>query len=1074
VSYFRLCARNSRNNRALECVEQACGIAPEDRELIDLRDAVKAAAKRAKTLEEALRRGQAALYSGDLKEAEAAVNEALQCDRNHTEARALDEQVKKEIAERSRRQQVHGFVEQAREEISRNQFLAALRALQQAREIDPGDSNIQELFRWATRGHEQEKRRHDLDAFTKEISNHLAGEDYISASKICDSALRTFPEEPSLIKLKQLADRQGLLAERRRFVEEQSVQTRHLSDSGSYEEAIAVLQSALRRYPDEESFVVLLGMIRNELEFRQRAKLDAERIDSELDSKNSSKLQQTQSLAEIRQFEGSLHKARSSSEVAALVERSGFFARQHAIDPQIQTVYQQILNLAAKFREKMDAALSEASQLEESMRSCRDVPRLEEIHSRISAIQTEWPEEKQLCNVFDRASERLYASIEAKNVIQAELAHLQQSITSARSLTQISLYVQQAKILSIEWASDRDVEKKLALLQSEAQKIIGRVEASCAQIKSLTSKLLNSPTMKESEKEFASAKATAQEVEVFEEIQELLEKAHRRLVERKNDYQRIERGIGALIDSTANVRGPAELELILARRRDLIGKYPHDQYFASVVNDLETALASRRAELVKQAAIEDAEEKEANANPVDATDAPVLTSTGPDVISSRHTGAARPQLSHIPRKLNPLLFKATGLLLSFFVASGTALFYFSPRSIEILTAPTGAITNVDGVSCVQPCVAHLKPGSHIVTGTLENYEEYRQSFNVSHLNNAPWIVALKPTPPETRQAMPSLTPVAPNSTKTASISIQTIPAIPQAEVLLDNSPIALTDSAGKAVLQAALGQHSVQVNKAAYRPVPAKTVTLSQDRPASLKFQLEREPSFDAKIQPIPPKDAPIAPSNTPSITLSPALPDTFIVLQAPTGAEIHIDQQFAGHSTGGPIKTRVQPGQRTIEVFLLGFQTWTQTLSIDAGKEVAVVAKLAPVPVPAVPSAPIAAHPTSSGPADEDRRQIQQVLDIYRSGFNQRDLRLLQRAYPRMPKELLDTYKQFFKNKSVSMKLQISSMDMVGSQIKVEAVQTVGYQDENGKMQETPPSKVTLLFTNPGGQWIIAAIPVS
>jgi serine/threonine protein kinase len=110
---------------ALECLDQACQIAPDDRDLSSFRESIKDAAKRAKSLEEALRRGQAALYVGDLQEAEAAVDEALQCATDHTEACALKELIKKELDERSRRQQVKVFVEQARQEISKSQFIEA-------------------------------------------------------------------------------------------------------------------------------------------------------------------------------------------------------------------------------------------------------------------------------------------------------------------------------------------------------------------------------------------------------------------------------------------------------------------------------------------------------------------------------------------------------------------------------------------------------------------------------------------------------------------------------------------------------------------------------------------------------------------------------------------------------------------------------------------------------------------------------------------------------------------------------------------------------------------------------------
>jgi hypothetical protein len=52
-------------------------------------------------------------------------------------------------------------------------------------------------------------------------------------------------------------------------------------------------------------------------------------------------------------------------------------------------------------------------------------------------------------------------------------------------------------------------------------------------------------------------------------------------------------------------------------------------------------------------------------------------------------------------------------------------------------------------------------------------------------------------------------------------------------------------------------------------------------------------------------------------------LAESFVLFRAPVGAEIHIDQQFSGHSTGEPSRIKVQLGQRTVEVFLAGYLPW-------------------------------------------------------------------------------------------------------------------------------------------------------
>ncbi len=71
----------------------------------------------------------------------------------------------------------------------------------------------------------------------------------------------------------------------------------------------------------------------------------------------------------------------------------------------------------------------------------------------------------------------------------------------------------------------------------------------------------------------------------FEEVDELLRKVQRPIEERRKDYTRIERNLGLLIEGTTKATGLAELDLILARRRDLLKKYSGEVCFNEAAGD---------------------------------------------------------------------------------------------------------------------------------------------------------------------------------------------------------------------------------------------------------------------------------------------------------------------------------------------------------------------------------------------------------------------------------------------------------------------------------------------------------
>jgi serine/threonine-protein kinase len=271
-SQAQIALAGQQYEEAFECVEQALRLDPNDAELVSLSASIKDQIERARELTEALRRGQAALYAGDLNEAQMAVRAALNIEQDHTEARALESLIEKELEERARRAQLNGFVEEARREISNRKFLSALQSLQKAQAIDPGDSNIRELLNWAARGHEQEKLRSELQQCTNEIGKLLGEERYEDALRVCQVSLQRFPEEPSLLKLHQLASHQNDLLLRRRAVDKASAEARRLVESDKSDEAVEVLEQALKSFPNDSNLETLLAITQGEAEQRRSDK----------------------------------------------------------------------------------------------------------------------------------------------------------------------------------------------------------------------------------------------------------------------------------------------------------------------------------------------------------------------------------------------------------------------------------------------------------------------------------------------------------------------------------------------------------------------------------------------------------------------------------------------------------------------------------------------------------------------------------------------------------------------------------------------------------------------------------
>ena len=741
---------------------------------------------------------------------------------------------------------------------------------------------------------------------------------------------------------------------------------------------------------------------------------------------------------------------------------------QYPGENDVGAVYREIVQFAEGLKQKRDTAAAEASSIVRDMQATQNIAELLSLEKRVEDASKNWPDDAYLQSLVDQASARVGEVRSHKRQALDELAQIEKTLATARSAGQLRLLEEQARVVSSDLIGDADVEAaigRIGLIEQDKLKLIDGI---CSTLKDFATKIASAETLVEAEDYATRAKSAASGGMNFEEVDELLRKVQRPIEERKKDYTRIERNLTLLIESSAKATGLAELDLILARRRDLLKKYSGEVCFQKLQEQLEVSVSARRAYLTELAASEQQAEGSAEEAEFDESQF-ALNASGTSVGAAptlRISAVQQPQAQRRHRLLVPLL-SAAGLL----TIAGLALVFF-PRTVSIRVDPATANVAVDGQPCNSPCQVRLSPGRHEVVASADGFERTDQIVSV------PWsggeLAPITMTKVSAPVAPPTVAVSDSGNLTGGNAKIIVMASLPGVQVFLDDHQMGATGRDGNLDVVTMAGQHKLSVAKPGFQQVDPMSIRLDKGKAATIVFRLTQAPSVETARN---------VPSGNPAQTPAPAVnatpapsasvapqppPDSFVVLKAPAGAEVHIDQQSSGHSMGDPFRIKVGPGQHTVEVFLSGYQPWKQAVSVDLGKQVDVVANLTAIPVvSARPTTP----PPASGVSDDDRKQIQSLLDRYGDGYNQKNVKLIQAAWPSIPQEKLKTIKDFLHDrKSVNMKLSLISAIPAGKRITVDCTQTLRF-DDNGK-ERNMTSQITLYVVKRDSGWEIDFVP--
>jgi eukaryotic-like serine/threonine-protein kinase len=328
-----------RYDDALSIADQAIAVDKTNQDVLTLRQRIREAKDREARVQSALRRAEQAEQMGDLEEAKLAVDEALQIDPHETSVKALQVVILRQAEERKRQQQLRQLFDNARDQITARNLTGAFNTLKQAEAIDPASLELYSLLKVVSAAREEQFRSQELGKIAGEIESALSRQDFRAALSVAEEGLRRHPNEPSLLKLKNLAETEQRRAQVTAYSRQQVVAANNLLESGKSAEALSVVERALKNVPGDAHLEELLRIVKKQVAVELAAEKERQVL------ARARQLADGQQFGEaVRLLESAQREFPTSEKVLESLERVRAVAKKTEIVDQTISRAQQLLD----------------------------------------------------------------------------------------------------------------------------------------------------------------------------------------------------------------------------------------------------------------------------------------------------------------------------------------------------------------------------------------------------------------------------------------------------------------------------------------------------------------------------------------------------------------------------------------------------------------------------------------------------------------------------------------------------------------------------------------------------------
>jgi serine/threonine-protein kinase len=436
---------------ALELYKQAEGVDRGNSELVQKIEHVRGLKEKADKVTSLLGQAREARTRSNFGAATELIDKALQLDERNTDLRNERARIIQEAERASKEHARREFSDAARAQLAARQFPEAIKNLRAALEVDPTDSETQQLYQAAVERQEEERRRSIIEQIVAEISECIAAETYERALALIQRAQERLPGEAALLQLKVDAEAKLRQQAVKKLVERTSLEVYNLFLTNP-QEALTVVQQALEQMPGEPQLIALrekvdeqvrkasLGELKTQSLKRAQKVIDAQQFDQAVQiletaviecgedpdiasllnyaREQERKIQLSQAAANATRDAQALIAAGRFEEAIALLQPVALQTR----DASVEQLLRQATSSLAELTRRTEAVVSRAqalseSNIEQALQLLSSQPPDIQRHSRVSELQARLNSAKE--------QERLTAEAirEANNALQKHDLH---------------------------------------------------------------------------------------------------------------------------------------------------------------------------------------------------------------------------------------------------------------------------------------------------------------------------------------------------------------------------------------------------------------------------------------------------------------------------------------------------------------------------------------------------------------------------------------------------------------------------------------------------------------------------
>jgi serine/threonine protein kinase len=436
---------SQRYKDALDFYSQAAALDKGNTEIALKVEHVRGLKEKAEKVAQLLQQAREARGRSDFGAAGELIDKALQLDERNTDLRNERARIVQEAERMSRERQRREFSEAARGQLAARQYTEAIKNLRSALEIDPTDSETQQLYQGAVERQEEQRRRKIIEQIVAEISESIGAEDYDRALALIQRAQERLPGETVLLQLKADAETRQREQAAKKLLEQTSLHV-YSTFLTKPQEALTTVQQALVQIPGEPGLIALQDKVIEQIKKTSaeekksqclksaQAAIDAKQFDQAIQILETASIEcgglpdilslLSYAREQKRKNELSLLAADAKTKAQALIASGNFEAAidllqpvvQETGDASVEQLLRQAANSLADLNRRIEAAVSRAqalseTNLEEALKllstqpqDVRQQPRVQELYVRLEA---ERDQERQIKEAIRCAGDAL-------------------------------------------------------------------------------------------------------------------------------------------------------------------------------------------------------------------------------------------------------------------------------------------------------------------------------------------------------------------------------------------------------------------------------------------------------------------------------------------------------------------------------------------------------------------------------------------------------------------------------------------------------------------------------------------